>query len=80
MIFYKVTHKHKLDDHFERSDIGIYSSEENAKNAIENLKQKPGFCDTQNGFKIKRVFRLFKPKLIDKTFWVEGFVTYTYQR
>ena len=78
MIFYKVTHKYKLDNHFERKDIGIYSSDGNAQNAVEELKQKIGFCDTQEGFKIKKVFRLFTPKLIDKTFWDDGFVTYTY--
>ena len=78
MIFYKVTHKYKLDNHFERKDIGIYSSEENARNAVEDLKQKNGFCDTQEGFVINRVFRIFKPKLIDKTFWIDGFDTYTY--
>ena len=43
MIFYKVTHKYKLDNHFERKDIGIYSSEENARNAVEGLKQKNWF-------------------------------------
>lgn len=78
MICYKVTHKYKLDNHFERKDIGIYSSEANAQNTVEELKQKTGFCDTQDGFKIKRVFKIFKPKLIDKTFWVDGFDTYTY--
>ena len=80
MIFYKVTHKYKLDNHFERKDIGIYSSEENARNAVEGLKQKNGFCDTQEGFVINRVFRIFKPKLIDKTFWIDGFDTYTYKK
>ena len=78
MTLYKVSHKYILDDHFERKDIGIYSSEENARSAVEELKQKTGFCDTQDGFKIKKVFRFLKPKLIDKTFWVDGFVTYTY--
>lgn len=78
MIFYKVIHKYKLDGHFERKNIGIYSSKENALNAIQSLKQKIGFCDVQNCFKVKKVFRLFKPKLTDKNFWIDGFVTYTY--
>ena len=78
MIFYKVTHKYKLDDHFEQKDIGIYSFEQDARKAVEGLKQKPGFCDTQDGFMIKRVFRLFKPRLADKTFWCDGFDTYVY--
>ena len=78
MILFKVTHKYKLDDHFERKDIGIYSSEEKARNAIEELKPKAGFCDTQDGFRIRKVFSLFKPKLMDRTYWIDGFVTYTY--
>ena len=78
MICYKVTHKYKLDNHFERKDIGIYSSEENAQNAVEELKPQTGFCDTQDGFKVKKAFKFFKPRLLDKTFWIDGFVTYTY--
>ena len=78
MICYKVTHKYKLHDHFECKDIGVYSSTFNAEKAIELLKNKDGFKDTIYGFKTKKVFRLFKPKLIDKTFWIDGFVTYTH--
>ena len=78
MILFKVTHKHKLDNHWERKSIGMYSTRENACAAIENLKTQPGFCDTQNGFCIRKVFRITKPKLLDKTFWAEGFDTYTY--
>lgn len=78
MTFYKVTHKYKSADHFERKAIGIYSSEQNAAQAIECLKQKVGFRDTPNGFRTKKVFRLFRPKWVDKTFWIDGFVTYTY--
>ena len=44
MIFYKVTHKYKQDNRFERKNIGIYSSEKNARNAVEELKQKIGLC------------------------------------
>ena len=78
MICYKVIHKYKLQDHFECKGIGVYSSLFNAQNAIELLKTKEGFKDTAHGFKTKKVFRLFKPKFIDKTFWIDGFVTYTY--
>ena len=78
MIFYKVTHKYKLQGRFECKDIGIYSSISNAEKAIELLKIKEGFKDTVEGFRVKKVFRYFKPKLIDKTFWIDGFVTYTF--
>lgn len=77
MFLYKVTHQYTLDDHIERKAIGIYSTGQNAAEAVEGLKLKPGFCDTPNGFIIRKVFRLHKPKLIDQTFWSDGFVTYT---
>lgn len=78
MIYYEVSHKYKLQNHIERKDIGIYSSIENAHKTVDNLKTKIGFCDHQNGFTVKRVFRLFKPKHLDKTFWIDGFDTYRY--
>ncbi|MBR2903620.1 MAG: hypothetical protein IKC37_03130, partial [Clostridia bacterium] len=65
-------------NHIERKEIGIYGTEEYAKSAVVKLKNQMGFCDAQDGFKIKKVFRFFKPKLLDKTFWAEGFETYTY--
>ncbi len=78
MICYKVSHKYKLIDHFENKDIGIYSSLDNANEAIEFLRTKNGFKETVDGFKVKKVFKFFQPRLLDKTFWVEGFDTYTY--
>ena len=78
MICWKVTHKHKLIDHIERKDIGIYSSLENAENVVASLKTKIGFKDTVDGFRIRKVFTLFKPRLLDNTYWIDGFVTYKY--
>jgi len=78
MICYKVTHKYRLDDHMERKDIGIYSTHENACAAVAQLKDKPGFCDTQDGFRIRRVLRVGRPRLLDVIGWAEGFDTYTY--
>ena len=78
MIYYKVVHRYKLIDHFEYKDIGIYSSLANAEKAMTLLRDKSGFKETANGFKIKKQIRLFKPKLLDRTFWIDGFDTYTY--
>ena len=78
MIFWKVSHKYKRIDHIERKDIGIYSTKENAENAILALKNKSGFKDTVDGFRITKKFSLFKPRLLDNTYWVDGFDTYTY--
>lgn len=78
MICWKVSHRYKLNDHVESKDIGIYSSVERAQSAIELLKTKNGFKDTIDGFRIKKVFSLFKPRLLDNTYWVDGFDTYVY--
>lgn len=78
MIIYKVTHEYRLQKNIEKKSIGVYCSYELAEKAIKELKNKQGFCDTQNGFEIKKIFRFFKPKLMNKTFWVDGFDTYTY--
>ena len=78
MIYYKLVHRYKLIDHFECKDIGIYSSLANAEKAVTLLRGKSGFKETANGFKIKKQIRLFKPKLLDRTFWIDGFFTYTY--
>lgn len=78
MICWIVSHKHQLTDHIERKHIGIYSSVDNAENAIELLKTKNGFKDTIDGFRIKKVFNLLKPRLLDITYWIDGFDTYTY--
>ncbi|CDR30638.1 Uncharacterised protein [Acholeplasma oculi] len=78
MFYYKATHKYKLIDHIEKKDIGIYSSLENAKKAIKELELKDGFIDTKNGFFVKKFFSFVKPKLLDKTFWVDGFDTYVW--
>lgn len=78
MFYYRVTHKYMLFDHIEKKDIGIYSSLENANNAIKVLELKEGFIDTKEGFSIKKVFKLIKPKLLDKTLWEEGFDTYVW--
>jgi homoserine kinase type II len=47
--------------------IGIYSSPEAAKAAIERLKDQPGFRDNPKGFHIDRY-------PLDKDHWSEGFV------
>ena len=76
MFYYKVEHKYKLINHIEKKNIGIYSSLENANKAVEELENKDGFVYTKEGFSLKKVFKIFKPKLLDKTFWQNGFDTY----
>ena len=47
-------------------EIGIYSSEELAKKAIERVKDKPGFRESGGYFTID-------PCLLDFDYWAEGF-------
>jgi homoserine kinase type II len=46
--------------------IGIFSSEQIAEHAMEQLRSQPGFKDYQQGFNIGSY-------VLDKAFWVEGF-------
>lgn len=80
MICWKVSHKYKLIDHIERKDIGIYSTLEKAENAVALLKTKSGFKDTADGFKIVKTFTFFKPRLLDNTYWIDGFDTYYFRK
>ena len=80
MFYYKVIHKYKSDDRDEIKEIGVFSSKEKAFQAIDAVKDKPGFVDHQDGFLAKRFFRLFKPLLTDQIFWRDGFDTYYFDR
>jgi hypothetical protein len=58
----------------ERSDapdtelfIGAFRSESDAKNAIDQLKSKPGFASYREGFQIH-------PQPVGQVGWTEGFV------
>jgi len=59
--------------------IGVYSSEENARKAVERLGKLPGFCDAPDIISIveepeRSGFSLAKSKL-DQDGWTSGFVT-----
>jgi homoserine kinase type II len=47
--------------------IGVYESEEKAKDAIERLKDRPGFVDFPQGFVIDAYE-------LNQDHWLEGFV------
>jgi hypothetical protein len=46
--------------------IGVYGTRENAENAVERLKDKPGFRDWPDGFEVRSV-------TLDRDHWTEGF-------
>jgi hypothetical protein len=48
--------------------IGVYGTEEEAKAAIDRLKDKPGFAGSLDGFQIH-------PYELNRDHWTEGFIT-----
>ena len=82
MIYYKVIHLFftKQADHIHCFDIGIYDSKTLAMDVVERLKTKEGFCLRPDKFYIIRVVRFKKPKLLNQTYWVDGFTAYTYTK
>lgn len=64
-----VQHVHELEN--DREDvkfIGVYSSEANAKRAVERLSRQPGFVDCPEGFSLDEYE-------VDKDHWAEGYFT-----
>ena len=60
--------EHTVDNKPERMKIiGIFSSENDAKKAIEQLSNQQGFESTKDGFNIDEYE-------LDKLNWTEGFV------
>jgi hypothetical protein len=49
--------------------IGVYSTRDNARKAIQPLKKQSGFRDSPRKFKISE-------QQLDRTWWTEGFVTW----
>jgi hypothetical protein len=82
MIYYRLTHFFitKQAEHLHYFDIGIYNSKAKAEAALAEVRDKPGFSLRPHAFRIRKVFRFRKPKLVDQTYWIDGFETYTYTR
>ena len=82
MVYYKLTHFFitRQPEHFHYFPIGIYDSREKALAALEDLKTKPGFRLRPKAFTILTDIRFRKPKLVNQTYWIDGFETYTYTR
>lgn len=47
--------------------IGVYSSNEEARAAIERMKDKPGFADSPQCFEVS-------PYSVDQDHWTDGFI------
>lgn len=63
-------HTYELDDIEETKFIGVYTSEILAKEAIERLKSKLGFCSRPENFVISK-------QQLNQDSWTEGFSTMT---
>lgn len=75
MICYRVTHRYQCNKK-NRKYIGIFSSSQLAAQAIESLRKMDGFSITPSGFKLKKIFKLKKPKSLNKLIWSDGFNAY----
>lgn len=65
---YTLQHSYERGECDETKFIGVYSSEQEAQDAINRLKNQPGFRDMPDAFHID-MYQL------NKDSWAEGFVT-----
>ena len=65
---YLLWHGHDGNGYDEAILLGVYSSEEQAKDRLEKAKRLPGFSDTPNDFLIDRYE-------VDHDEWTEGYVS-----
>ena len=77
-VYYKVScfYITREPDHIHRFGIGIFDSRDKAEYAVRMVIDKPGFCEHRDKIKINRVLRFSSPRLLNKIFWEDGFVTY----
>lgn len=82
MLYYRVIHLFftKQAKHIHFFNIGIYETRKRAEEAIAALKTKDGFKLHPDRFYTIRVFHFKKPKLINQTYWMDGFTSYTCKR
>ena len=82
MICYKVIHLFftKQAEHIHYFNIGMYESRQLAERAVEMLITQEGFRLRPHKFHILKVLRFKKPRLINQTYWIDGFTTYTYHK
>jgi hypothetical protein len=64
-----VQHVHTLEDEEEDVKIiGIYSTQDTARKAVERLRLQPGFRESPDDFSVDRY-------ILNMDHWTEGFVT-----
>ena len=68
MRVFVVQHEHELDGCDKVKFIGVYSSDERARAAVDRAKGLSGFRDHPDGFSVD-------PYEVDMDHWTEGFIT-----
>ena len=68
MRVFVVQDEHEFDGCDEVKFIGVYSSEERARAAVDRARALSGFCDYPDGFSVDSYE-------VDMDHWTEGFVT-----
>ena len=68
VVAFLLQHSYELDDCDETKVIGIYSSRDRAEQAIERLRNQPGFSERPNNFYVDAY-------PVDEDHWTEGSVT-----
>ena len=69
MVVYMLYHIYaKKNGDEQQKLIGIYTTDENAKAAIQRLSGQPGFKDHPSGFQIFEA-------VLDRDDWTEGFIS-----
>ena len=68
MRVFVVQHEHELDGCDEVKFIGVYSTKERARAAVDRAKPLSGFRDHPDGFSVD-------PYEVDMDHWTDGFVT-----
>ena len=63
----------RADGYHHGKIIGIYSTHDRAKAAMERLRDKPGFKDYPERWKVY-------PRTINRDSWAKGFMTKTHER
>jgi hypothetical protein len=69
-VVFVVQHTRQVGEFEDVKLVGVYSSECNARGAVERLSQQPGFRDTPEGFSIDA-------HELDRDCWSEGFAAMT---
>lgn len=67
---YIVEHSHEFPNGKEDIKlIGVYTSDEAARAAVERLRLQPGFCDHPDGFTVSKY-------PLNQDHWTDGFVSW----